>query len=261
MTAADGAVRLERSEGPERAGGRRATIRIERPPLNILDLDTLEALGRAIDELEGVQVLVVCGTERAFSAGVAVEDHVGERIRPMLETFHAVLRSLREIPAVSIAQVRGHCLGGGLELASCCDLVLASRSASFGVPEIELGCYPPVAAALYPALIGRHRTIELLVTGRTLRAEEAAEIGLVNRAVDDEDLESATEELVATILSKSAAVTPLLKRAVEAGERLPFSEALDEAERIYLEELVETDDMHEGIAAFMERRDPEWSHS
>ncbi|HVS02325.1 MAG TPA: enoyl-CoA hydratase-related protein [Thermoanaerobaculia bacterium] len=251
-----GAVILERD-------GRVATLRLERPPLNILDLEALRALDGALaglaDDAE-LQVLLLRGGERAFSAGVAVQDHVPGRIEDALGAFHAAVRRLRQLPAITVAAVRGHCLGGGLEMASACDLVVAAEGSRFGVPEVKLGCYPPVAAALYPRLMGRHRALDLLLTGRTLDAVEAERLGLISRLVADDQLEGELESLVAAITAHSAAVTRLIKRAVTSGERLPFSEALDEAERLYLEELTATADMHEGIAAFLEKRPPRWQH-
>lgn len=242
--------------------GRVARLVVDRPPLNILDIPTLETLDRSLAEIEaddGLQCLVVTGGgERAFSAGVAVEDHVGEKIRPMLSTFHRALKRLFGLPAYTIATVDGHCLGGGLELASVCDLVLATRRSRFGVPEIKLGCYPPVAAALFPRRIGWDAALDLMVSGRTIDAEEAARLGLVSEVVDD--LEASARGRIEAIGAHSAASTRLTKRAALAAVQADFERALDEAERLYLEELASTRDMHEGIAAFLERRPPAWSH-
>lgn len=242
--------------------GRVARLVVERPPLNVLDLETLERLDETIAGLESdadLQCLVVTGGgDRAFSAGVAVEDHVGERIRPMLETFHGALKRLFALPAFTLAAVDGHCLGGGLELAAVCDVVLATPRSRFGVPEIKLGCYPPVAAALFARRIGWDRSLELMLTGRTIEAHEAERIGLVTAIVDD--LDAAVRERLDGVLAQSAAATRLTKRAALASVRAEFERALDDAERLYLEELTETDDMHEGITAFLEKRQPRWKH-
>ncbi|MEM7483081.1 MAG: enoyl-CoA hydratase/isomerase family protein [Acidobacteriota bacterium] len=241
-----------------------ATLELRRPPLHILDLATLGEMDTALASLAGAdsapQVLVVQASgERAFSAGVAVQDHTPDRIEEMLATFHGALHRLRALPAVSIAAVRGACLGGGMELAASCDLVVATEDAVFGQPEIRLGCFPPWAAALYPPRIGTHRTLELLLTGRTLNATEAHRWGLINRLVPTADLPAAVAELTAEITAMSAAVTPLVKRAVRTTEG-NFAHAVGESERLYLEELARCEDMHEGIAAFMEKRAPDWKH-
>lgn len=242
--------------------GRTATVTIDRPPLNILDIPTIARLGDVITELdrdEELQLVVIRGQgDRAFSAGVAVQDHTPELVGPMLESLHGAIRKLRDLSAVTVAAVQGHCLGGGMELALACDLVVATENARFGQPEIELGCYPPVAAALYPSLIGPGRTLDLLLTGRTLTCEEAERMGLVARRVSS--LDEGLAKLSAEILAKSAAVVRLTKKAVRAGRDRGFSEALDESERLYLEELCPTADMAEGVAAFLEKRRPVWKH-
>jgi cyclohexa-1,5-dienecarbonyl-CoA hydratase len=251
------AVRLERD-------GRAATLWLDRPPLNVLDLAALEALDSALASLAAeadLQVLVVRGAgERGFSAGVAIQDHVGDRIPLALAAFHSAVRRLRELPAVAVAAVHGHCLGGGLELALACDLVVASDDSRFALPEIQLGCYPPVAAALLPRLLGGPRACDLLLTGRGFDAAEAERLGLLSRRAATGQLEAALREVVDALLGHSGAALRLCKRAVREGEPLPFAAALAVAEAIYLEELTATADMAEGIAAFMAKRPPVWHH-
>jgi cyclohexa-1,5-dienecarbonyl-CoA hydratase len=247
----------------ERAG-RTATLTLNRPPLHILDLATLNRLNEAIARLAvdpGLQVVVLRGAgERAFSAGVAVQDHTPDRVQEMLEGLHGAIRGLRDLPAVAVAAVQGHCLGGGMELALGCDLVLATDDARFGQPEIELGCYPPAAAALYPRLLGTARTLELLLSGRTLSCEEAERLGLVTWRVEAGGLDLGIARVLADLTAKSAAVTRLTKRAVSAGRDLPFDAAIEETEQIYLQDLCATADMEEGLAAFLEKRKPVWQH-
>lgn len=244
---------------------RAAWLTIDRPPLNILDIPTIQQLGAAIATLDrlgdDLQVVVVRGAgERAFSAGVAVQDHTSNKVGPMLESFHRAIRLLRDLPAVTIAAVQGHCLGGGMELALSCDLIVVTDDARFGQPEVELGCYPPVAAALYPSLIGPGKTLDLLLTGRTIDCGEAERLGLVTRRVPASGLQAEVEGLVAQITAKSAPVTRLIKAAVRAGRDRGFSSGLAEAERLYLDDLARTEDMQEGTAAFLEKRRPEWRH-
>jgi cyclohexa-1,5-dienecarbonyl-CoA hydratase len=244
--------------------GRVATLTINRPPLNILDLEMIERLGEGIAKIADdreLQVLVVRGAgDRAFSAGVSVQDHTPDKVGPMLAGFHAAIRRLRDLDAVTIAVVHGHCLGGGMELALACDIVIATDDARFGQPEIDLGCYPPAAAALYPARFGYGLTLDLLITGRTISCEEAEKMGLVARRVNGFALGHELARLTADITAKSAAVTRLIKKAVRAGQDLGFSEGLAEAERLYLEELCATEDMQEGLTAFMDKRRPVWKH-
>lgn len=252
-------VRLERD-------GRAATVWIERPPLNVFDLETLEGLDRAFTELaavEGLQMVVVRGGGgRAFSAGVAVEDHVGERIAAMLETFHRALRRLFSLEAPTVAAVDGHCLGGGMELAAVCDLVVATERSTFAQPEIKLGCFAPVAAALYPALFGPSLAYDLLLTGRTLDCREAEARGFVARRVVDGGLDAALDQLRGELASLSSVALRLCKKAIRLGQPQVdlIERALAATEDLYLDELAATADMEEGVAAFMEKRPPAWTH-
>ena len=244
--------------------GRTATVTIHRPPLNILDIPTIERLGdtlAALEREEDLQVVFVRGAgERAFSAGVSIQDHSRDKVGPMLRALHGAMRRLRNLPALTVAAVQGHYLGGGMELALTCDMVLATDDARFGNPEIELGCYPPVGAALYPSLIGEGRALDLLLTGRKLTCEEAERMGLVTRRVPSGGLDEAVARLAGEITRFSAPVTRLTKRAVQASRNRSFDEALDEAERLYVEELCEVEDMTEGLQAFLEKRRPVWQH-
>ncbi|HEV2851759.1 MAG TPA: enoyl-CoA hydratase/isomerase family protein [Thermoanaerobaculia bacterium] len=247
-----------------RREGRVATVTLNRPPLNILDIPTIERLGEVIAELAadpGLQIVVLRGAgERAFSAGVAVQDHTPDRVAPMLESLHGTIRRLRDLDAVTVAAVHGHCLGGGMELALSCDLVLATEDARFGQPEIELGCFAPVASALLPARIGPGRTLDLLLTGRNLTCDEAERLGLVTRRIREGGLDRALAHLATGIAARSTPVVRLTKKAVRAGRDLPFPEALAETERIYKEELLPLEDLEEGAAAFLEKRRPVWKH-
>lgn len=242
--------------------GKVATLTVARPPLNILDLETLAALGEAAESLAGRQdvalVQVRGAGPKAFCAGVSVADHTPDKVGEMIARFHFALQALSALPMPTLAVVHGFCLGGGMELAAACDFVLASDNARFGQPEIELGCWPPYAAALYPRRLGEARTLELVLTGRTLSAAEAERWGFVQWLAPQQELETRVAELSALLTSKSAAVARLAKRGVAAGVSLPFTEALRENERLYLDELCATEDMHEGLAAFLEKRKPVW---
>ncbi len=250
-------ILLERAE-------RTATIVLNRPPLNILDIPTIALLGDAVEKLAAdpdLQILVVRGAgNKAFSAGVAVQDHTPDKVTAMLETLHGAIRRLRNLDAITVAAVHGHCLGGGMELALACDLVIAEDGARFGQPEIELGCFAPVAAALLPPRLGAGRTLDLLLTGRTLNSEEAERLGLITHRVPTGSLDATMASLISEITARSAPVTRLTKKAVRAGRDLPFDEALAETERIYKEELLPLEDLEEGAAAFLQKRRPVWRH-
>ena len=243
---------------------RMTTVTLNQPPLNILDIASLSLLGDRLEEIGGdpeIQVAILRGGgEKAFSAGVSLQDHTPERVPEMLRVFHGTLKTLADLPAVSIAAVAGHCLGGGMELAAACDLIVATEGSRFGQPEIELGCFPPYGAALYPRRLGIANTVDLLTTGRIVSAAEAERMGFVSKVAAQGDFENTLETLVQAVTSKSAAVTRLTKRAILAGRDLGFPQALEECERLYLEELANTQDMQEGIDAFLQKRKPDWNH-
>lgn len=243
---------------------RTAYISFSRPPLNVLNLELLRELGdhlRSVREDPGLDLLVLRGEgERAFSAGVDIGDHTREKVPAMLETVHGVMRDLLSLPQLTLAVVHGACLGGGCELASCCDLLLASEESFFATPEIHVGCYPPVALAQFPSQIGYHRAVEMILTGKRLSAQEACTIGLVNRVVPRPDLEQALESLLDELRAKSGAVLRLAVKGLRETGLQNFAHALKRSEEIYLNDLLKTEDIEEGVRAFLEKRKPNWQH-
>jgi cyclohexa-1,5-dienecarbonyl-CoA hydratase len=243
---------------------RRASITLDRPPLNVLNLSMLRELQAVLDSLGGdpvVDFLVIRGSgERAFSAGVDVKDHTREKVPEMLEVVHGMIRSLLSLPQITIALVRGACLGGGCELATSCDLILASEDSFFATPEIQVGCYPPVALARFPSQIGYHRTAEVVLTGRRISAQEALAMGLINRAVPVHELEQALGALLEELEGKSGAVLRIALRGLREIALKNFSAALQRSEEIYLKDLLKTEDVVEGVQAFLEKRKPHWHH-
>ena len=243
---------------------RTAWITIRRPPLNVLDLPTLRELQEVLESVSAddtTDFLVLCGDgERAFSAGVDVKDHTREKAPEMLEVVHGVIRKLLALPQITIAVVRGACLGGGCELASSCDFLLASEESFFATPEIDVGCYPPVAMARFPSQLGYHRAAEMILTGRRITAQEALAIGLVNRVVPAHELDQALAALLEELQGKSGAVLRITLKGLRETSLKNFSVALKRSEEIYLNELLKTEDVEEGVQAFLEKRRPNWRH-
>ena len=236
-------------------------IRLLNPPLNVIDLQMAQQLRQSLSEIElrpDISVVIFEGDSRAFSAGVDIKAHLPEQIREMLTSFHDVIRAVVASRKISIAAVRGACLGGGAELAAVCDLVYSARDATWGFPEIKLGCYPPVAAVALPALVGQKRAAELILTGRQISGDEAVAIGLANRAARAEELESLLQETLTQLCQMSPAALAHAKKAVYAWDAIHFDKGLARAERIYLDELMTTEDAREGITAFLEKRPPKW---
>jgi cyclohexa-1,5-dienecarbonyl-CoA hydratase len=239
-----------------------ARISLQNPPLNIIDIRMMEELSASLSQIESrsdVSTIILAGAGKAFSAGVDVAAHTPDKVEEMLVKFHAAIRALVATKKVTIAAVHGHCLGGGAELAMVCDIVLTSESAQWGFPEIRLGCYPPVACAALASLVGQKRAADLILTGRTISGTEAAAIGLATRAVPEGQLAVAVAECVEQLRTLSPASLAITKKAFYAWDAMHFDKGLARSEKIYLEELMKTEDAQEGIRAFMEKREPKWA--
>ena len=239
-----------------------ARVRLVNPPLNVIDLSLARALTTILSDVDSrpdISVIVFEGDARAFSAGVDIKAHLPDQIREMLTSFHAVIRVLVATRKITIAAVQGACLGGGAELAAVCDMVFTARDATWGFPEIKLGCYPPVAAVALPALVGQKRAGELILTGRQISGDEAVAIGLANRSARAEELDGLVQQTLAELQQLSPAALAHAKKAVYAWDAIHFDKGLARAEKIYLEELISTADAREGIMAFLEKRPPKWA--
>jgi cyclohexa-1,5-dienecarbonyl-CoA hydratase len=242
--------------------GQLVRILLAHPPLNVIDIQMMEELARALDEIgerAECSVILIAGEGKGFSAGVDVAAHTPDKVEEMLQKFHAVIRALIATKKVTIAQVHGHCLGGGAELAMACDIVFTADSAQWGFPEIKLGCYPPVACTALAALVGQKRAAELILTGRTMSGKEAAGMGLATAALPEQELAAATEQCIGRLRKLSPAALATAKKAFYAWDSMHFDKGLARAEKIYFEELMKTSDSQEGIRAFMEKREPKWT--
>ncbi len=238
-----------------------ARLSLQHPPLNVITTGMMAELVAALEEAAhhpGISTLVLRGSGGGFSAGVDVAAHTPEKVRDMLVGFHSVIRSLIACKQVTIAAVHGNCLGGGAELAAVCDLAFTTASAKWCFPEISLGCFPPVAAAVLSAVIGQKKAADLILTGRTISGAEAAAMGLANECVPDSQLEGRVHETCERLSGLSPTSLALTKKALYAWDSIHMDKGLARAEKIYLEELMQTQDAHEGIRAFLEKRKPQW---
>ncbi len=240
----------------ERGG---AWITLEDPPRNVLTLSILrsleETLASLVDRRDLKTVVFRSAIPGTFCAGTDVKDHTRERAPAMLEAFHAVLRRLDRLPQVAVTAVDGLCLGGGFELVLACDVVLATPRATFGLPEIDLGCYPPAAAVFLPRLAGK-AAAELVFTGHPIPVQDALRLGLVTRIV--EDLAAETESFQSRLAAKSAVALAAARKALRGGSAGSFADALARSEAIYREEILPSQDAEEGVRAFLEKRPPRW---
>jgi cyclohexa-1,5-dienecarbonyl-CoA hydratase len=217
------------------------------------------ALNECLAQRDMVAIVFDASPEsRAFSAGVAIEEHLESTIYQMLDAFHGIFRTLEQISKPTIAVVDGAALGGGCELVAGCDIVIASDKSRFGQPEVKLGVFPPVAAVLLPRAIGDKRAREMILTGELIDAAEALKLGLVNYVVPSSQIASKTEDILTKLRELSAPALESAKRAMNLGRDASFAEALASTEDLYLNELMKTYDAPEGIKAFLEKRKPNW---
>jgi cyclohexa-1,5-dienecarbonyl-CoA hydratase len=241
-----------------------ARITFARPPLNVFNIEMMREIGKALGECaQRDLVAIVFDADkncRAFSAGVAVEDHVQDTIFQMLDTFHGIFRLLEQLAKPSIAVVDGAALGGGCELVAACDIVIASDRSRFGQPEVKLGVFPPVAAVLLPRVIGEKRARELILTGEIIDSMEAGRLGLCNHVVPGPHLEAKLLEVLAKLRELSGTSVTFARQSLDLGRGRSIDDALSEQENIYIHELMKTEDANEGVKAFMEKRKAVWKH-
>lgn len=245
--------------------GQVVRLTLNAPKANILDSDMMAGLHGFLSDLrdrQELKLLQLTGAGDHFSFGASVQEHVREQATGMLRQFHGLFHTLIELAVPTAALVSGQCLGGGLELALMCNFLFADRSARLGQPEINLGVFAPPASLILPLKIGQHKADEILLTGRSYTAEEAAAMGLATALFTDREamLLGVDEWLVKNLLPKSAAA---LRFAVRAA-RLRFNELLiaqlRSIEALYLDRLMSTHDANEGIASFLEHRKPAWKN-
>jgi cyclohexa-1,5-dienecarbonyl-CoA hydratase len=239
------------------------TITLKKPPVNVLNIEMMDEINDTLRdwiEKKDLKVVLFDAEGKCFSAGVDVGEHVGDLAPKMIESFHGMFRLMEALGAVTVASVFGSCLGGGCELAIFCDLVIADETAKFGQPEIQVGVLPPIAAQVMPRIIGRKAANDLILSGRIISAQEAVEMGLINKTVAKGDLSQETESFIKPYLSLSAEVIRIAKKTIKAGLMDELEPSLKAIEDIYLNELMKTADAQEGLKAFLDKRKPEWKN-
>ena len=237
-------------------------VTLNAPPGNILDIEMIEGLRALLHDnaTAPIKALVLEGAGANFSYGASIEEHRGDVVADMLQRFHALFRELLKFSRPTIAVVRGTCLGGGLELAAFCTRIFAAPDARLGFPEMKLAVFPPLGSLLLPDRVGRALAEELCLTGRILEANEALAANLIDTVADNPA--AAAEQWIAThLLPKSATALRFGVQAVRQTSRQAFLDGLDQLEQLYLSELMQSHDAQEGIAAFLEKRPPQWKNT
>ncbi len=236
------------------------TIVLSREPLNWLNIAMMEEINQALDAYKGqtIKLLVFKAAGKAFSVGVEVAEHMGGLAEKMIEVFHGMFRRMDELGVPSIAVVNGAALGGGCELAIFCDMVIASERAKFGQPEIQVGVFPPIAALAMPRIMGRKKALELILSGDTIGANEARELGLVNHVFPVDVFPAEVDKFIEKFKKLSGVVLKSTRKACLVGLGDDPAKGLRDIESIYLNELMKTTDAQEGLNAFLEKRKPQW---
>jgi cyclohexa-1,5-dienecarbonyl-CoA hydratase len=238
-----------------------AILTLNRPPVNVLNIEMMEEINAYLEGLKkekSLKLLVIQAMGKAFSAGVDVGEHLGELVYKMIEGFHKMFRLMDSLKVPSIAIVNGSALGGGCELALYCDMVIATEKSKFGQPEIQVGVFPPIAALIFPRMIGRKKAMELVLSGDTISAQEALALGLINKVVPEASLANEANGYIEKFKKLSGIVLKLAKEATLAGLNDDVDKGLKVIEKIYLDRLMKTNDALEGLKAFLEKRKPTW---
>jgi cyclohexa-1,5-dienecarbonyl-CoA hydratase len=243
--------------------GEVARIILDRPKHNVLDIPMMDELNFELEKVandDALKCLVITGEGRSFCAGVEVADHAPANVDAMVATFNRIFEIINTIDIPVIAAVNGACLGGGMELAIACDMVIASEKAILGQPEIKLGFFPPYAALRLPELVGPAKAIEILTTGQNYSAQEAKDLGFVSKTASVEDFDAVVEGQVKQICHASPLIIRLNKRAVKRHIGTSFSQGVDLVSNYFLNTMMKTEDTLEGIASFEEKRRPVWKN-
>ncbi len=250
-------IKLEKNEGV-------ATITLDRPKHNVLNIEMMNTLNSELELLtkdKDLKCLVIGAAGPSFCAGVEVSDHRPEMVDEMIKTFNRIFELINAIEVPTIAAVDGACLGGGMEVAIACDMVVASPKAVFGQPEIKLGFFPPYAAIRLPELVGRSKAIEICTTGKKYFAKESLQMGLISQLTGEDTFNDELEKLIKEIRYCSPLIIRLNKLAVNRHIGLGFKEALSGVSDLFLNTLMKTDDTLEGIKSFEEKRRAQWKNS
>jgi cyclohexa-1,5-dienecarbonyl-CoA hydratase len=241
-----------------------ARITLNQPPYNVLTIPLMKELVEAIGSLNG-SAIIKCivldsSSPKAFSAGISLEDSKPDRVFQTLDAFNSVFEAIAEISKPLIVVVNGPAIGAGSELVAFGDLVIATPNARFAQPEVKMGVFPPFAAVMLPALIGPKKAYELILTGQALSAEEAYQLGFVNKVVPETGLQQAVDELVSRIGEFSAPVLEMTKAVIGGTVGMPLHEALKKSHDIYLNQLMALEDVREGLRARLEQRKAVWKN-
>ena len=244
------------------AEGRLLRLRLNRPKANLVDAAMIAALDAALARNSGngqLSAVILDAEGPHFSFGASVEEHLPGQCAAMLAGLHSLVLRMIESPVPLLVVVRGQCLGGGLEVALAGHLMFVAPDATLGQPEMKLGVFAPAASCLLPELIGPVRSLDLLVSGRSITGTEAAAMGIAHEAAADPE-HAALAYFEEHLKPKSASSLRYAVKAARLDYIARFKEKIRAVERLYLDELMTTHDAVAGLEAFIAKGSPQWQH-
>ncbi len=243
--------------------GEVARIRLNRPEHNLLNERMLAELAVGISVVGGrneIKLMVLDSAGQTFCGGIEIGEYTQRRVFQLLDAFHVAFAAMLDTSKPLLVVVNGPAYGGGAELAALGDLVIATPKARFAQPEIKLGVFPPLAAAVLPSVLGTKQALELVLTGEAMSAERARELGLVNWLVPETELKNKVDEVIAKVTAQSGPVLTMAKKAILGSLGLPLREGVRNSMKVFLNELAELEDSQEGLRALVEQRAPKWKN-
>lgn len=243
--------------------GEVARLTLDRPEHNLLNERMLAELTSGINTLgerNEIKLIVLDSAGKTFCGGIELGEYTQRRVFQLLDAFHAAFAAMLDTSKPLLVVVNGPAYGGGAELAALGDLVIASPKARFAQPEIKLGVFPPLAAAVLPSILGPKQALELVLTGEAMSAERARELGLVNWLVPETDVQKKVDEVIGKVTAQSGPVLTMAKKAILGSLGLPLREGVRNSMKVFLNELAELEDSQEGLRALVEKRAPKWKN-
>ena len=246
-----------------RIEGEVARLTLDRPEHNLLNERMLAEMAVGINtagERSDVKLIVLDSAGKAFCGGIELGEYTQRRVFQLLDAFHAAFNAMLDTSKPLLVVVNGPAFGGGAELASLGDLVIATPKARFAQPEIKLGVFPPLAAAILPYILGPKLALELVLTGEVMTAERARDLGLVNWLVPEEQLRAKVDEVIAKVTAQSGAVLTMAKKAILGSLGMSLRDGVSSSMKVFLNELADLEDSQEGLRALVEKRAPKWKN-
>src|SRR5579863_565562 len=246
-----------------RIDGEVARLTLDRPDHNLLNERMLCELASGINilgEQYNIKLIILDSEGKTFSGGIELGEYTQRRVFQLLDAFHNAFSAMLDTSKPLLVIVDGPAFGGGAELASLGDLVIATPRARFAQPEIKLGVFPPLAAAILPYILGPKLALELVLTGEVMTAERAHELGLVNWLVSEQQLQDKVSEVIAKVTAQSGPVLTMAKKTILGSLGMSLREGVRSSMKVFLNELGDLEDSQEGLRALVEKRAPKWKN-